>query len=431
MNENDLKRAVGAIRMNDIQKERIIKNLTVRRRKPVIKVVGIAAILALTLTAGVVFAQVTGTWGNLFNTGDTGLQKALEYDYVQNVHMDYVMSEDVGVKVETVMLDNSTFAIVYDFKLPKAIKGFDWIDYDMVISDENNDVLFGAGKGMVASVTRSSTSEDGVIIKQSEILHNSSHNFPKSSELYFEFTNLKFMKDSKILKEYNGKWAWQIDLWDKFIDRAEYPYEVVNENPDLKIIYATLTSTGFDLKWEYNGDDAGAKTDLTAILIDSNGNEYQCERNSASFDENGNTIITASYPITRFTATVTYTLAVGDRSVDLKETVTLYSQIKNYISSILTKEYDPYYSDFNFVVYGYNENIDGNSFTAALFLEMTTKEIGASYFQLQVNGEFLPGSANSDQGGIIDEKSVVIMTYNDGTNKYDIPLEDYYPRNIQ
>ena len=83
------------------------------------------------------------------------------------------------------------------------------------------------------------------------------------------------------------------------------------------------------------------------------------------------------------------------------------------------------------MVYGYNENIDGNSFTATLFLEMDTKEIGASYFQLQVNGEFLPGIANSDQGGIIDEKSVVIMTYNDGTNKYDIPLEDYYPRNIR
>lgn len=422
MNENDLKRAVSSIKMNDSQKERVMRNISIRKPKPALRAVGIAAAFILLLSAGAAFAHFTGIWSNLFGTDDTGLQKSLEYYYLQNVHMDYVTSDGLGAKVETVMLDNSTFATVFNFQLPEAVQGFNWLNYDMVIHDENGIILWGEGKGMISTgVSRNVASEDGIIVKVSEICANSNHNYPKSSKLYYEFTNLKIMNDSKVLKEYNGNWSWEIDTDAIFVNRAEYPYEAVSVLSHLKVIYATLTNTGFDIKWEYGGI-VSEETYLKAKLIDSDGMEYPCERQVGVDDESGNTIITASFAITRFTAKPSYKLVIGDWSGELRETRTLYSQIKNYISSVLTKEYEPYYTDFSFVVYGYNEDNNGDSFTATLFLEMTTKEIGSSYFQLQVKGKLR-------QGEEIDEKSLEVLSFRDGDNVYDVPLEDFFPRN--
>jgi hypothetical protein len=115
-------------------------------------------------------------------------------------------------------------------------------------------------------------------------------------------------------------------------------------------------------------------------------------------------------------------LYYGDNLVDLLQVPSLYSRVKNHLSDVMAKEYESYYTDFEFVLYDYKESITASEFAAIFYLEWTTKEMNSTYMQLQAKGKLL---AN----GSLDEKSLVIMTFNDGTNKYDIPLADFFPRN--
>jgi|GEM_PF-5000865 len=316
--KNEYKKAFEKVDVSN-QLERKILDMTINKKtnKKWIFVHPIAACLLLCLFIGgaVVSAQM-GLWSNVFNSADKGLQNSLEHGYVQNVEMDYQFSNDIGVKVENVLMDNSTFAIVFDIKLTEAMS--EKIDNlkleDLVIKDEMGNIYYGEGlpNQLVTSSSESTESADGIHIKRAYIIENAHHTNPESKKVYIAFSGLRFFNGSKMFDFPRGEWNFEIDMSDKFMERIAQSY-TASINDDVEIIYANLTSTGLDIKYKFNGI-VFPENYLYATIIDANGNEYSQVRGVNEDNSSGNTIITTSFPITLFNATDTLNLVIDNET---------------------------------------------------------------------------------------------------------------------
>ncbi|MDR3288686.1 MAG: hypothetical protein LBT22_04600 [Peptococcaceae bacterium] len=278
----------------------------------------LAAMLILAAVTTTALAATGVIWQGIFGTADEGINTAVEYDYVQNVAMDYVVSNGVGVRFESVMLDNSTLNFVVAYQVPEAIPLSDWINSDITITDESGIVLYGEGKGMLSTggSIHVPITADGLTFKMSHIAENVQHTYPASQKLYVEITNIKFFeKAPTIAEEFNGHWSFEIDMADKFVDRTALSYRggLVSGSEIVAVSYANLTHVSFDVEFELSEPHTIMKK---IKLMDSNGQEYESKQ-IASDDGNAPYLVRTSFPVTLFKTTPTFTLYYGGSSIEL------------------------------------------------------------------------------------------------------------------
>jgi hypothetical protein len=213
------------------------------------------------------------------------------------------------------MMDDSTFAIVYNFRLDEAVApNVNYINLeDVVISDENGIVIFGEGKGMITTGGNIDTEvENGTNIKLRRIYSQDLHAFPKSEKIYINFTTANFFVGSKMVRQIKGEWSFEVDISDKFINRESFPYTAAISE-EIEILSAELTNTSFDVTLKLKNEPHTILKDLT--LKDGNGNEYKVAGQIGVWDDGYS--ISTSFPITVFNATDTMTLYYDDMSVEL------------------------------------------------------------------------------------------------------------------
>jgi hypothetical protein len=318
---NAYKKAFDKVKMPS-QLEKEILNMTINSKKKIKKKfftrLITACIILCLLASGLVYASTTEIWIGIFGTNDEGINTAVEYDYVQNVNMDYVVSNGVGVKFESVMLDNSTFDFVIDYQVGEAIPICDWINTDITIADENGIVLYGEGKGMLATggETHIPTTNDNLTFKMAHIAENVNHTYPQSKKIYVEITNIKFFEDApKIAKEFTGNWKFEIDMSDKFADRTSLNYVGgdITGSEIIAVNYAELTSVSLDVELKLSEPFEITKR---LKLVDANGMEYESKQ-IAPDDGNVPYLVRTSFPITVFKTTDKLTLYYGEDSVEL------------------------------------------------------------------------------------------------------------------
>lgn len=75
-------------------------------------------VLVLGITCGAVYAgyKITGYF-KIKGIDDSGIQTALENNYVQNIEMNYIEKEQVKFKVDYLMMDDINFDLVFNFVL--------------------------------------------------------------------------------------------------------------------------------------------------------------------------------------------------------------------------------------------------------------------------------------------------------------------------
>ncbi|MDR3278539.1 MAG: hypothetical protein LBT12_07170 [Oscillospiraceae bacterium] len=228
------------------------------------------------------------------------------------------------MKVESVLMDNSVFAIVFDIQLQKAVGTFNYLKMeDLVIRDEKGGVLYGEGiEGQLATTGDGhvAVSENGLDIKRSYIINNDNHTNPQSAQIYITFSGLKFFNrvNGGSVAELWGDWAFELDMSDKFINREAYQY-IADENPDVEITSAALTPTGLDIEIRFKNEPFSLN-EMT--LTDGEGNEYSNNRGIAV--EEGAYVIRTTFPITVYNASDALTLRVPQE----KEIVVELNRVK-------------------------------------------------------------------------------------------------------
>ena len=259
----------------------------------------IASILCIVfMGTGIVLAS-NSLWNHWNNKG---VKTALEYGYVQNVEMDYNIQNDLGIKLDSIIIDNSNIGIVFNYKIPSNLKSIDNIAIkDIVIKDEKNNIIFEDGneKSLSTGYAEEFASENS-IVKQAILLNNLNHTYPKSNNIYISFSTVNIFRNQKNIKTITGNWNFDINVTDKFINRETIEY-TAGQSKDIEVISAELTSTGLDIEMKFNFPLNAENLGKNIKIQDNDENEYFSDKLIAENELTTPTIRT-SFPITIYNA---------------------------------------------------------------------------------------------------------------------------------
>lgn len=263
------------------------------------KKIAISTMCVTLIGTGIVFAS--SLLGN-FWSNNGGVKTALEYGYVQNIEMDYNIQNDLGIKLESILIDDSNIGIVFNYKIPSNLKNIDDIVLnDILIKDENNNIIFEDGntKSLCTGYTSELASENGTI-KQAILLNNFNHTYSKSNNIYISFSTVNMFRNGRKVKTITGDWKFDINVIDKFVNRETIKY-MAGQSQDVEIINAELTPTGLDIEIKFNTPQNAENLINNIKIQDKDGKEFKANGISAEEELTFPTIRT-SFPITIFNA---------------------------------------------------------------------------------------------------------------------------------
>lgn len=208
-----------------------------------------------------------------FETGLATLKDVTENGYVENIEMDYLTQENIGLKVNSLLMTNSHLEIKLDFKFPdNAEVDSEKFSYGYAIYDENKNIygvvprehiddseqfvtrtkllykdigveynskdLFAIQLNSGSQIQNVSAQNYNII---SKITMDSLKKFPKSKKLFIRIFDLGFyMYDENALYDTDFKvadveWIFELDIPEKFYDIEIVEMTLKDEIPGVKV----------------------------------------------------------------------------------------------------------------------------------------------------------------------------------------------------
>jgi hypothetical protein len=305
------------------------KTMKINFRKKII-LAATVCILVLCTTAAIAGDSILDFFSS-FN--DRGLNKAIEHEYIQNIDMEYVTFDGLGIKVDSILMDDQSLLLVlnYRFEHPDLLKDFDRLglgssdpDYDLLgkpnefyIKDEQGNIFFQEGNpDSLRLIYGGSYAIKDNILKQAIALSSLEGSLPKSNQLFIGFSEVTIYNSQGALESFLGDWLFEIDVPDKFNQRDNINY-TASENAGLKISSAVLTPTGLGIEMQFQSYMPPEIYELLLFhmkLTDSAGKEYSHHDtfNAGEVEENGQTkiYVNVRYQTSLYEAQDSYTLIV-------------------------------------------------------------------------------------------------------------------------
>ena len=220
------------------------------------------------------------------NINNSGIEQALEKGELQNVYMDYIRTEGVGVKVSYVLMNDLNLYLVFDIETDFSLKERDVNNvyfHNLMITNENGDIIYHQDsndnfKGNKVIVQDEHHMKDLIFMISDEI--------PVSKSIKIEFKEVRFYKnrteekDSDRLNEISTKTNFKhnIELHNENIENKIYDIIVKKEeNPNIKISNAIFDYTGLSVLLTV--DNSSFDIDIKNILGGKTINYYYIRRN--------------------------------------------------------------------------------------------------------------------------------------------------------
>lgn len=220
------------------------------------------------------------------NINNSGIEQALEKGELQNVYMDYIRAEGVGVKVSYVLMNDLNLYLVFDIETDFSLKERDVNNVNfqnLIITNENDDIIYS--QDMNDNFTGNKMMvQDQYHIKS--MIFMISDKIPKSNKLKINFTDIifynhkTFERDSNELNEISTKMNFKhnIELHNENIENKIYDIIVKKEeNPNIKISNAIFDYTGLSVLLTV--DNSSFDIDIKNILGGKTINYYYIRRN--------------------------------------------------------------------------------------------------------------------------------------------------------
>lgn len=291
---------------NDIPEstKKVVYNAFNNHNKKIInnlKKVSIYIISIAIVTSSVAIADgLINSKDNLFVNTTDAIDAAIENGYIQSVDMDYVYDNNIGVKINNLVLDDNTADITFEYKCDK--------DYSNVILDEyvlktnnceNTEELSDYFK--INGFRRYKDSKKlGEGIFNESILYDLDNKYKNFNKIFFEIKSI-IVKDGEVYKTINGNWNFEINLCEKMLNRKNEIYKAT-ENALINNISAQLSELTFivDITINQNIDTNIVSGKKGVILKDKSGKEYRYRNISTGNDDQNKGKIYVEYDISRF-----------------------------------------------------------------------------------------------------------------------------------
>lgn len=228
--------------------------------------------------------------------GSGAVDEAIK-EYEKNVAMDYVYKDNIGVKIDSIMITDDYFKMNVNFRIPEDIEiNTDTFVYGFAVYDEN-DNIYGVSGGMfygskndegsdywkklykeldikydkkdVFAVQLNDSTSTGVVTSTrgniiTSTTMTSNKGFPKSKKLYIRIFKIGYnliqfneektqvvATDSVILT--NQEWNFDIEIPEEFYNRETINLKISNEIDGFELTKAEVTETGMVLNVKLKG----------------------------------------------------------------------------------------------------------------------------------------------------------------------------------
>ncbi len=238
--------------------QRVIKRIKFQNKMRKLSRVAAIFITIGVMTTGVVFAKdIVNFITSLFTNSTPAIDTAVENGYVQNIDMDYVYYNDIGVKAEALIVDdfNLDISFIYECK-DNDIKEIKLEEY--LILTENNELIYDSSHviddklNICNRITRNGENVkiDDVTYRES-ILFNLNKTENAISAINIDIKKLKVKKEDNTSYYINGNWNFYIELDNTMTNRENILYDFISDN-NIDEIYAEMTATEFVIKVKLN-----------------------------------------------------------------------------------------------------------------------------------------------------------------------------------
>lgn len=218
-----------------------------------LKKLAILIILLCIITTTTVFAdEIIKFIVSLFTTSRQAIDTAVENDYIQNVDMDFVYDNGIGIKVDYILIDNKDLNVsyVFDCKENTDITSVKLLDY--TITDENGNNIYNTDLKCITSILSDFEKIfriENNIFRYSN-LYSAKNYFPISKKLIFNINSVSSTIENTFEK-ISGKWCFEVDLENKFLNRTSQEY-FSSYNEYIKNIDTTIDETSLTIKININ-----------------------------------------------------------------------------------------------------------------------------------------------------------------------------------
>lgn len=252
------------------------------------KSIGIAACFAIILS-GIVYAKdIENYFKKIFNNSTEAIDKAVENGYVQQEDMDYTYDKDIGIKVDSLVLDDLNLDIAFNFETKKEnIKSIQLKNF--IITNEN-------GKKVYESELKYAYSLEDVYLANSvkwndrcekitdtiftdSILFGLRKTENELNELNFEISSLNITYYDGTLEELRGNWNFTVEIKDKMKKNNNISYHLYENNEYVESCTGTLSATGISINlklaepfyaMQYVQENIGKINDIAFFYLEYN-----------------------------------------------------------------------------------------------------------------------------------------------------------------
>lgn len=243
-------------------------------------VLKVASIFIIFVLAGsIVFAKDIANYIiELFAYTHQGVVRALENGYIATIDMDYIYSNEAGIKIDSIMMDEYNLLMTFTLRTKENISNIRHIEIpDLMITDENNNIVFCdyanskgyeeyckkykieySKKNMRNNYTNNGYATE-ILKKEGNqvtfVYKMYSRGYPKSKKLNINFKdiNLKEKAIEAPIITTNGVWKINIDLPEEFYNR-DISYYTVKDGSDevnnIKITNAAVSNTEMKISFK-------------------------------------------------------------------------------------------------------------------------------------------------------------------------------------
>lgn len=234
--------------------QRFIKRVKMQNVMKKFSKVAVIFITIGIMTTGIVFAKdIVNFIKSIFTNTTPAIETAVQNGYVQNVDMEYVYSNDIGVKVESLIIDDLNLDIAFAYKHnDNTINSIRLEEYSII--NENEDVIYDTNyrqKDKINLVNQIVRSEP--TIKTNDETYNESILFKFTNdknvfkEIFININKLKVIKKDNSIEYIIGNWNFKINLNEKMLENKEYEYTTLNTDT-IQELNAKMTATGFTIQ---------------------------------------------------------------------------------------------------------------------------------------------------------------------------------------
>ncbi len=264
------------------------------------------------MTTSIVFAKdIVNFINKIFTNSTKGIDVAVENGYLQNVDMDFVFDNNIGIKTDNLVIDenNLDVSFIYYTDIPDIIN----IEIDeFTIRDENNNIICTSFKNQTQFNERNLISSHYVKSdvktidsnsKFTESILCSSLELPKLNNLTFEIISFTLVNSNGNQTKQEGNWLYSINIDNNVMRRITENYST-SYDKSIETISAEQSETSLKIEIELNekiNEDVLLNEIDNIKLTNINNERYNYLYIHNSNDENSHGHLTIEFDISSYT----------------------------------------------------------------------------------------------------------------------------------